>query len=56
MAQRVIERPGADEYAPYYGTYVNLVPGGDILALLSEQIEDTLALFGGLSETQSAHR
>lgn len=56
MAQRVIERPGADEYAPYYGTYVNLVPDGDILALLSEQIEETLALFGGLSEDQAAHR
>jgi hypothetical protein len=56
MAQRVLARPGADEYAPYYAAYVNLVPDGDILALLAEQIGETLDLLRGLSESRAAAR
>ena len=32
-----IARPGADEFAPYYGTYVNAVEGKDALAALESQ-------------------
>lgn len=38
------DRPAPEEYAPFYGTYVNAVPDGDVLALLAQQLEDTLAL------------
>ena len=56
MAQRVLARPGADEYAPYYAGYVDLVPDGDILAVLAEQIEETLDLLRWLSEDRAATR
>ncbi len=38
------ERPAADEYAPFYETYVSLVPEGDVVGTLSRQLEETLAL------------
>ena len=38
------ERPAADEYAPFYETYVSLVPDGDVIGTLSRQLEETLAL------------
>ena len=45
--------PGSTEYAPYFEKYVSLVPEGEIVATLGKQIENTLGLLGGLSETQS---
>src|SRR5215213_7549532 len=56
MAQRVIARPGADEYASYYGGYIKLAPDGDILEGLARQIDETLALLRGLSEARAASR
>ena len=38
------ERPAADEYAPFYETYVSLVPEGDVVGTLAQQLEETLAL------------
>jgi hypothetical protein len=37
-------RPSADEYAPYYETYVSLVPEGNVVGTLAQQLEETLAL------------
>ncbi|HEU4594911.1 MAG TPA: DinB family protein [Pyrinomonadaceae bacterium] len=37
-------RPSADEYAPFYETYVSLVPEGDVVGTLTQQLEETLAL------------
>jgi len=37
-------RPGRDEYAPYYATYVGAVPDGEILVLLRDQLAETEAL------------
>ena len=37
-------RPGKDEYAPFYETYVSLVPDGDVVGTLSRQLEETLVL------------
>lgn len=45
-------KPEANEYAPYYGKYVELVPAGDIAATLKVQGEQTLALLRGLTEAQ----
>lgn len=47
-------RPSADEYAPYYGTYVGAVPDGDITRTLSEQGETFLARLKHLTEEQAA--
>lgn len=48
--------PEATEYAPYYGKYVSLVPEGDILATLSEQMEETLRTLRGIDEEKAAYR
>ena len=40
----VIGRPESDEYAPYYGKYVSLVPEGDVIVTLERQLPETAAL------------
>lgn len=49
-------RPEASEYAPYYGLYISKVPEGDVIHLLTTQIDETIALLGGLSDKQAAYR
>ncbi|HVG32423.1 MAG TPA: DinB family protein [Pyrinomonadaceae bacterium] len=49
-------QPEANEYAPYYGKYIVLVPEGDVVSTLGRQLEDTLALLNGLSEDQGDSR
>jgi hypothetical protein len=43
-------RPNEDEYAPFYGGYVNLVPGGDVRQQLRAQLHETLATLTGVSD------
>lgn len=50
-----IDRPDPSEYGAYYRKYVDLVPDGDILHLLQDQIEPTLALVG-LKDEETAAR
>jgi hypothetical protein len=52
MTAAAISRPAPGEYAPYYETYIRLVPDGDLIALLEAQIEDTLGLVEGLDDSQ----
>ena len=40
----MITAPDRTEAAPYYFTYIDQVPSGDIRALLEAQAGDTLAL------------
>ncbi len=40
----IIGRPESNEYAPFYGTYVSLVPDSDILVTLETQSAGTIAL------------
>jgi uncharacterized damage-inducible protein DinB len=49
-------RPGGDEYAPYYGTYIGKVGDGDIVRALAGQIGETLALLESIPESQAGHR
>jgi uncharacterized damage-inducible protein DinB len=51
MATTPISRPGSDEYAPYYDTYICKVPNQDLLQLLKEQSEDTCALLSKVPES-----
>lgn len=51
MAAPKLGRPGSDEYAPYYDTYIRKVPNQDLLQLLKEQIESTCGLLGKVSES-----
>lgn len=50
------ERPAQTEYAPYYGTYIDLVPEGDVVETLARQIAETLALLEPLDEQQGEYR
>jgi hypothetical protein len=49
-------QPDTNEYAPYYGKYISLVPAGDVVAILSRQLDDTLSLLSGLTEDQAESR
>lgn len=52
----LIERPASDECSTYYMGYVSRVPDGDVLALLSEQIDTLEDLLRDLSDDQAEFR
>jgi hypothetical protein len=52
----MIARPDVSEAAPYYFTYIDRVPDGDILEVLDGQGRDVLDLLRGISDAQSRHR
>jgi hypothetical protein len=56
MSSAVITRPDASEYAPYFAAYVANVPAGDVLAVLTRQVEDTCSLLSGLSDVEAGYR
>jgi hypothetical protein len=45
-------RPKVTEYAPYYETYIALLPEGNILHFLTTQLRGTITLLKSLSEDQ----
>lgn len=49
-------RPTPQEFAPYYGRYVEHVPDGDVVATLVRQGESLGALLDGLPEARGDHR
>jgi uncharacterized damage-inducible protein DinB len=51
-----IPRPAAADYDPYYGTYIDKVPDGDLLRTLESQARETQALLAGLSDAEALHR
>jgi|SRR5580658_103379 hypothetical protein len=51
-----IAAPDASEYAPYYGKYIALVGGHDIVAALEDQPHDTLALLSDLTDEEGNYR
>lgn len=46
----LFSRPAAGEYAPYYDRYIGIVPEGDILEILEQQVGETVALFREMPE------
>lgn len=48
--------PDRTEATEYYFTYIDQVPPGDIVEILSRQGRETAALFELISEERSAHR
>jgi uncharacterized damage-inducible protein DinB len=48
-----MNKPTAEEYAPFYGTYMKMIGDGDILASLEEQCTASYALFSNLSDEQA---
>jgi len=56
-ASHLSTRPGADEYAPYYGRYIERVPAGDVTQTLEAGLRDTLALLGSqAARSRADHR
>lgn len=49
-------KPAADEYAPYYSRYIDLVPVGSIVNVLQQQMADTLSFLASISEDQANSR
>jgi uncharacterized damage-inducible protein DinB len=49
-------RPDTHEYAPYYETYISLVPGSDVLSVLEAQRVQMVRLFAGRSERDGNFR
>jgi uncharacterized damage-inducible protein DinB len=52
----MIVRPGTEEYAPFYGTYVDAVPEGDVLAILRASGEETRRLLDAAGEARAGER
>jgi N-acetylglutamate synthase-like GNAT family acetyltransferase/uncharacterized damage-inducible protein DinB len=52
----VIERPGPQEYAPYYQRYIDQVPEGDLLDLLRRQVDETATHLAGVKERDAGFR
>jgi len=49
-------RPAEGEFLPYYERYIGLVPEGDVLSTLDEQMKETQALLHGLPASTSTYR
>lgn len=49
-------RPNPEEYNSYYDRYIRLVPEGDIVTLLEQQIEQTAATLAAFTPEQAAWR
>ena len=52
----MIGRPEKTEAAQYFSSYIDRVPGNDALAVIESQLDESLALFAGISEETSLHR
>lgn len=50
------QRPDPAEHNPYYGTYIRLVPDGDVLETLAREHGTTQALLRPLSDEQASWR
>ena len=49
-------RPPAAEYKPYFGTYIDKVPDGDVIAALEAGIATTRKLLASVSEERAGFR
>ena len=52
----MIARPSSSEFLPYYSRYIDLIPDGDLLALLETQHRATQKILAPLTPEQAMHR
>lgn len=52
----ILARPAEDEYAPFYGNYISLVPHQDLIQVLMEQKDSTVRLLKTISEDKAGTR
>ena len=55
MPLATIPRPQADEHDPYYGRYIALVPDGDLISILQNQIVGTSRTLRALPSEKGDH-
>jgi hypothetical protein len=48
--------PERSEAAPYYFTYIDLIPEANIVGVLEKQLDETSSFLTSISEEQSLHR
>ncbi|WP_144702991.1 DinB family protein [Fictibacillus phosphorivorans] len=51
-----MEKISGEEYAQYYQTYVSLVPEGDIIQVLTDQMKETVGIVSKLDDEQLSYR
>jgi len=51
-----VRRPATSEVAEYYRSYVDGVPGDDVLGTLDDEGRETERVFGGIDEARGTHR
>ncbi|MGM0805957.1 MAG: DinB family protein [Bacillota bacterium] len=51
-----MEKISGEEYAEYYQTYVSLVPEGDIIQVLTDQMKETVGIVSKLDDEQLSYR
>ncbi|HSH76338.1 MAG TPA: DinB family protein [Longimicrobiales bacterium] len=51
-----LERPGPDERGEYWARYIELVPDGDVLETLRDQLGETLALLQEVPRERETYR
>jgi hypothetical protein len=56
MTSLIIGKPEDSEYAPYYGRYIQLVQGEDIIKTLSSQIDNTVWFLRTIADTKGDYR
>ena len=56
MASQILRRPQSSEYKPYYEGYVSAVPGTDVVAVLRDELDSTLALLESVPEAKVDYR
>lgn len=49
-------RPAEGDFLPYYGTYIDKVPAGDVVTTLKSQLPETLALIRSIPEADGDKR
>jgi hypothetical protein len=47
----MLQRPEKEEYPSYYEDYIKLVPNGDMVSILQENLSNTVTLFQSISES-----
>jgi uncharacterized damage-inducible protein DinB len=52
----MLHRPTESEYPNYYQPYVKLVPDGELVQILQENLLAVVKLFKGISEEEALHR
>lgn len=52
----LLPRPAANDAAPYYFTYIDQVPDGDVLGLLATSLDETRRALAGLDAERETYR